>query len=151
MKDHKSPYHILSNIGRILLEKVIRCGGGLGIGGWSEGRDTSETPYEVSKIMGILETPSGFLGIPGDSKGFWGIPGILKDSQDSSGFRRILGYFPGFRRILGYFPGFQWILGDSQDSTWCGFRYLQFMALNPESSFDQFTEDDTFSYTFRDK
>ena len=48
-----------------------------------EGLDTSIIQYEVSKIPGILETPPGFLRIPGilgdsgDSKGFWG---ILRDS-----------------------------------------------------------------------
>ena len=45
-----------------------------------EGFDTSKIVYEVSKILGFLETPYGIPRVSRDYPGFWGIP------SDSRGF-----------------------------------------------------------------
>ena len=52
-----------------------------------EGLDTPKIVYEVSKILGFLETPyMGFQGFPGIVNVSGGFPVILGDSRFSWGF-----------------------------------------------------------------
>ena len=79
----------------------------------TEGFDTSKIVYEVSKILGILETPYGIPRVSRDSQGFWGIPG---DSRGFRDFPGIPGDSRGFQGIPGVSKGFQGIPRDSEDS-----------------------------------
>ena len=76
-----------------------------------EGLDTPKIVYEVSKILGFLETPYGIPRVSRDSQGFWGIP---RDSTRFQGFPGILGDSRGFQGFPRDSRGFQGIPGDSK-------------------------------------